>query len=170
MPSTVYNMISRGASMAMKVATGKIAKIRVRMGVDDDADVDLYQQFGFASRPPKGAHVVVVAIGGERSDAIAISTMHRDYLLALDDDGDCAIFDTRGQVVKLTADGIVLKSTSKVVIDCPDVRLTGDGASEPIPLGTALLTWLNGHTHASHGAVSLPPADGAVLSTKAKVG
>ena len=54
--------------------------------------------------------------------------------------GELVIQQGANTWVKIKADGsIVLESSAGIFI--------GDGATEPIPLGTALLDWLNSHVH-----------------------
>ena len=162
-------LIVRGSVQAFQKAAGKLPRLKVRLGVGEDVGISHVQHFGFASRPPKGSRVIVASVGAERADAVAIGTVHGDYLVELDDDGDACIHDTRGNVVKLTADGIKLTSPTKVLIDCADVRVAGDTGLDPIPLGSELLTWLNTHTHPGHGAVASTAATTDILSSKAKV-
>jgi phage gp45-like len=71
-------------------------------------DVELWQQFGLASRPPVGGHVAMIAPGGRGEHAIAVAGTdysHRPADLA---DGDSALYGKSGSgqaQVRCCADG-----------------------------------------------------------------
>lgn len=160
------DVLTKGAVLAVRAVEGKIARVKVRLGVGDDGEVPLMQHFGFASRPPPGAQVVVAAIGDERSDSVAIASSHRDYLFHLDDDGNAVIYDSRGQSILLSPDGITVTSGVKVLIDCPNVSILDGVTDEPVPLGQSLLTWLNTHAHPPTGGPPTTLATEAILAVE----
>lgn len=91
-------------------------------------------EFGFASVPPVDSEVVMIRRGGDRSCSIVIGTSHRPSRPKDLQQGDVAIYDVRGAIVKLTAAGVEIDGAglevkvtncTKVTLDAPDVVLTG---------------------------------------------
>ncbi|WP_288935503.1 phage baseplate assembly protein [uncultured Sphingomonas sp.] len=91
-------------------------------------------QFGFTSAPPNDADVLVLNRNGEAALGIAIATAHRDSRPRDLKAGDSAIYDVRGRIIRLTADGIeidaaggdvLVTNAAKVRCTC-DVETTGD--------------------------------------------
>ncbi|WP_242183075.1 phage baseplate assembly protein [Sphingomonas sp. CARO-RG-8B-R24-01] len=91
-------------------------------------------EFGFTSVPPDGTEVIVIRRNGDRGNSIAIATSHRASRPRDLAKGDVAIYDSRGRIIKLTADGIEIHAAgstvkvtdaAKVRCEC-DVETTGD--------------------------------------------
>lgn len=63
---------------------------------------------------------------------------------------------------------------TSLVMDAPQIKIGGTSASQAAVLGTALLEWLNTHTHGVSGAATTVPTKQAdpltLLSTKVKIG
>ncbi|HET7539651.1 MAG TPA: phage baseplate assembly protein V [Polyangiaceae bacterium] len=80
-----------------------------------------------------------------------------------------------GQQVVLDEQGksVTLKSTTKVIVDAPDIELGGDGSSLKALLGDTFLNLYNTHTHSVPGVgaslVPLVPAPPTVLSQFVKL-
>lgn len=90
--------------------------------------------FGFTSVPPLGSEVLMLRLGGDRNCSIAISTNHRESRPRGLQPGDSAMYDVRGIIIKMTADGleisaaglpIVIHNASKLTLDVPEVECTG---------------------------------------------
>ncbi|MDH4745817.1 phage baseplate assembly protein [Sphingomonas sp. CBMAI 2297] len=115
-------------------------------------------EFGFTSTLPEGSEIVVIRGNGERSRSIAIASQHRDSRPTDLKAGDTAIYDVRGRIMKLTADGIeidaaggpvTIKNASKVRCEC-DVETTGDVISRADGTKVSLnklYDAYNAHTH-----------------------
>lgn len=90
--------------------------------------------FGFTSVAPLGSDVLMLRRGGDRNCSIAISTNHRASRPKDLQPGDSAMYDVRGIIIKMTADGleisaaglpIVVHNASKLTFDSPEVECTG---------------------------------------------
>jgi phage gp45-like len=117
-------------------------------------------QFGFSSNPPAQSDVVVLNIGGDRGNNVAIATGHQTYRPRGLNPGDVCIHDIRtGQTVRLTAAGVTLTdawgntitmaqgamtmthatkitlSSPIVEIDSGDLRLGGSGGKAVARVG-----------------------------------
>ncbi len=115
--------------------------------------VEHWQPYGVSYRPLAGAEVIVLARGGDRDTLVALAAADRRYRVHLDADGDVALHDHEGQVIKLTRDGIEIETATKPVtvtsgvrvsIAAPEIRLgdqvaiTADGVT--IDAGSVPLT------------------------------
>jgi phage gp45-like len=84
-------------------------------------------QFGFASSPPLGSEVVLGALGGDRSQTIALGTNHQDSRPRDLGEGDSCLYDQRGQRVWLTDEGIIVDGAGLdlpvTVLNVPKLRV-----------------------------------------------
>jgi uncharacterized protein involved in type VI secretion and phage assembly len=93
------------------------------------------------------------------------------HVLELDDTGRALrITAADGGSVTVTAQGEITLKAPRLTVDSPSIDL-GDGATEPLVLGNALLQAFNTHTHPTAAGPTGPPAPPltpAVLSRKAR--
>lgn len=123
----VQLMLSRGIvarvddSSGIKRFQGKI------LAGETLEDIEVFQEFGFSSRPPRGSEFVLASIGGNREHAIAIATMNRNLRIKNLKDGETVIFDKDGNYVYLKENGnIEVKASTKVLVDAPESEFTGN--------------------------------------------
>lgn len=101
-------------------------------------------QYGVVSRPLPGADAVVAFLGGNRSAAVVIATGDRRYRLALEE-GEVALYTDQGDKVHLgrhellieagaATQNVRIKAPTQVVVECPLVKLGGDGATKFVKL------------------------------------
>jgi phage baseplate assembly protein V len=90
--------------------------------------------FGFTSVPPLGSSVAMVRRGGSRACSMVLGINHGPSRPIGLQPGDTAMYDIRGTIIKLTADGleisaaglpIVIHNASKLTMDIPEVECTG---------------------------------------------
>lgn len=90
--------------------------------------------FGFTSVAPLGSDVLMLRRGGDRNCSMAIATSHRASRPKGLQPGDSAMYDVRGIIIKMTADGleisaaglpIIIHNASKLTLDVPEVECTG---------------------------------------------
>lgn len=94
---------------------------------DRRSNVDRYQEFGFSSNPPAGSEVIMLSLGGSRSHNIGIASENRDVRPTGLEEGESILYNAFGDYVKIKADGTIeVKASTKVLIDCPMVQMTGD--------------------------------------------
>lgn len=90
-------------------------------------NAELFQQYGFRSRPLQGAEGVLLALGGNRDHTIVVCMDDRRYQLDLLANGEAAIYDDLGKYVHLKRDGsIVVKAATKVRMEVPLLEVTGE--------------------------------------------
>lgn len=152
--------------------TKALQVLKVSTGPDEALDsIERIQNYGFTSVPEAGGEVVLVCVGGNRGQAIAIaaddSRERKKGLQA----GDVAIYRKGGDFILLKSDGIEIYSNS--------VKLSNAGTLKAL-ITEDLIGYFNGHTHAvpalgtsatplpQIGALAVPPAP--VETTKTKAG
>ncbi|MQX36811.1 phage baseplate assembly protein V [Roseospira navarrensis] len=79
--------------------------------------------YGFSAHPLPGSEVVLVFPGGVSSTPIALVVGGRAHRPTDLQRGEVAIYDDKGQSVELRTDRIVVRSPTRVTIECPDVHL-----------------------------------------------
>lgn len=79
-------------------------------------DNELFQHYGFTSRPLPGTMAVVLPVGGKTSHGIVIATEHGDYRLRALESGEVAIYTDEGA-------HIVLKRGRLIEVECDEYRV-----------------------------------------------
>jgi len=88
------------------------------------ADVPHMQNFGFHSSAPTGAKGLLLSRGGEKSAGILVVLEDDDSAPSLAE-GEVAIYNNHGTVVKLQASGDVLVDGGSVNIQSGDLEIAG---------------------------------------------
>lgn len=128
------NMLARGTLSALNRAR-KMQRIQARLlGSESKQSLEWFENYGFTSAPLSGAELLAAFIDGDRSHGIVLAVADRRFRVALEE-GEAAVYDDLGHKVHLTRDGIVidgldhdllLKSTTKVRFDTPQLECTGE--------------------------------------------
>lgn len=107
---------------------GALQELRISALAGEAMDrVTRMQEFGFASNPPEGSEAIVVALGANRENLVVIATENRAVRFKNLASGEMAIYTDDGTYLHLKKNGQVeLKTATKVLIDCPDVEMTGN--------------------------------------------
>ncbi|MBI5234728.1 MAG: phage baseplate assembly protein [Deltaproteobacteria bacterium] len=157
------------------VRSGKIQLVDATGLAGEFTNKELFQQYGFASRPLAGAEGVMLLIGGA-DNAVVIATEDRRYRIALES-GEAAIYTDEGDKVHLKRNKeIHIKSGSKVTVEAesevsvtaPAVNL-GDASGGRAIVTEDFLTVFNAHTHAETGGTTSPPGSPAMFEKTTKV-
>ncbi|TAN61358.1 phage baseplate assembly protein V [bacterium] len=159
------------------VRAGKIQRIDAQGLGADFTDKELFQHYGFASRPLDGSEGVMLLIGGA-DNAVVIATEDRRYRIALES-GECALYTDEGDKVHLKRNKeIHIKSGGKITVEAAN---TVDVIAPAVNLGATggkfivtedFLTLFNAHTHQgdSGGVTGVPnqQAGGGYKTIKVK--
>jgi hypothetical protein len=127
-------------------------------------------KFAFLSFNPDGSIQLVNANGSN----INIDATNKGLVL-MDEHGNTATLDEEGiglvdkdgNFISMGGGEVTIMGSSKAHLISPTLNLkagtifVGDGALQPAVLGTALLTWLNAHTHPVAGPATGPAGAGA---------
>ncbi|HEX7851405.1 MAG TPA: phage baseplate assembly protein [Sphingomonas sp.] len=87
-----------------------------------------FGQFGVASVPPLNAGALMLHLGGDRSQTFVIATHDSPSRPKNLQPGDSALYDVRGAVIKLTADGLEIDCAGKParIHNFSSLRVEGD--------------------------------------------
>ncbi|MDH7971790.1 phage baseplate assembly protein V [Sphingomonas sp. AR_OL41] len=170
----VQMMVGRG-TVAKVDDAHQLQELQVEMLEDETHDeIERFTEYGFTSHPKEGAEHVMVAVGGLRSHGIVIAVADRRYRLQGLSQGEVALHDDQDQVIHLTRDGIVIRSSKGVSIDATgaDVAIVCDNftvtASAKIKLAGDDIEVGNGATLAAARRTDTV-ASGAINSGSSKV-
>jgi len=150
-------LVSRGVLQMSKDATG-LQEVQVTLQGDEPAWAERFQQYGLTSVPHGGAEAVVASVGGARAHLVALVVDDRRYRMASLKTGEVAIYDSLGQSVHLTREGIVIKGAGLPLafVDCPVVTMDGDlevagDVRDHTSTMQAMRDTYNAHTHGGPG-------------------
>lgn len=97
--------------------------------------IDRVQPYGLSYRPKAGCQAYILFPSGDRAHGLCIVQGDRRYTLDLED-GEVALHDDQGQMVKMGRDQLLISSPKKIRIESPDIEIV---ASERFAFQT------NGH-------------------------
>lgn len=155
------------------VRSGKIQLIDVKGRGEDFTGKELFQHYGFASRPLNGAEGILLFIGGA-DNAVVVATEDRRYRIALEN-GEAAIYTDEGDKIHLKRNREMLIQTGGVLnviaattvnVAAPMVNLGAAAGGKFIPTED-FMTLYNTHTHNS-GPVPDQQAGSSHRTTKVK--
>lgn len=86
---------------------------------EEFSDREVFQHYGFASRPPKGAQCLLLRSG---QNVYMVASDGTEYKAELAD-GEVALSDKFGNVVHLKKGGEILIQGGKVTVDSGDINL-----------------------------------------------
>ena len=161
----VLLMVARSVIDLLDEKNGKLlAQIKLLDG-QVRAQVEILQQYGFASRPLAGGEAGVMFVGGNRHHGLVIATDDKRYRLRGMANGEVALYTDEGDVVHLKRGGeIYVKAKTKVRIDTPRLECTGEIIDRIASGGrsmSAMRAVYNGHTHpGDSGGQTGPPGNG----------
>lgn len=103
-------------------------ELQLELLSDEGQDaVERLQNYGFTSHPHPDAEALIACVGGLRSHAVAIVVEDRRYRVRGLQQGEVALFDDLGNVIKLGREAIEIVAASKVTVTAPDgVEITAD--------------------------------------------
>lgn len=95
---------------------------------------ELFQHFGFTSRPPAGYQFIALPIGGQTAHAVIIATEHGQYRLKTLKDGEVALYDAfgtnvilkEGKVAEVNCTRMVVNAEEEVQFNTPKVKMSGE--------------------------------------------
>lgn len=132
------NLIGRGRVKQVD-DTKSVQLIQIEFGPLETRDkTPRVGHYGFAYNPPDDSDVIVLCVGGDRDNAVAIATNHQASRLKNLARGEVALFHQDGRFVKLGAAGIVVEAGNKP-IDVNNATVVTIKASTKVRLETPLL-------------------------------
>jgi phage baseplate assembly protein V len=121
--------------------TKKAQAVQIDLLADETQDnVERFQNYGFTSHPHPGAEAITVFPGGLRSHGVVIAVEDRRYRLIDLEQGEVAMFDDLGNVIKLGREAISIEAVQKIEVTAPEAVVTADSVlvdSADVQLGAA---------------------------------
>lgn len=143
----VQLFVSRGRVTTSNDA-GSVQMLQLKLGPLETRDqLPRLAEFGFTSRLPVGADVVVLFVGGDRSNAVAVASGHQPSRPTALEEGEAMVYDLWGKRLYLSKDGIVVEAggTPVTVNNATTVTIN---ASDKVEMNTPLLK-VNGDIQAT---------------------
>jgi len=110
-------------------------------------EIPMMQHFGFASKPPPGSEQLRAHLTADPDNPLIIASLHKaSQPTDLTSDGDSAMFDSRGQFIKIRANGIQIQSPDKqidITTSGQEIKITNSGADIKITNNGADITITN---------------------------
>jgi len=102
-----------------------IQRLQVKTLDGDVYELPRMQQYGITANPQNNAECLVIML--DESNGVVIAVDDRRYRLQGLEKGEVALYDDLGSVIHLQRDGnILLKTSTKITLNVPDVHLTGN--------------------------------------------
>jgi phage baseplate assembly protein V len=139
--------------------TDVVQRIQIDRGPQDLAVRDktpLVGLFGLSSNPPLKSHAIVLSVGGDWHDAVAIATNDQVSRPKNLSPGDVVIYDAHGQTLLLNAAGVTLtdKFGQTIVASSSGVEIT-DHWGNTLNMAQSAMTL----THSAKIVLSAPEVD-----------
>ena len=162
-------MVSRAVIKLINDAA-KVQRMQIALLADEErGDVERFQQYGYTSAPHPEAEAIALSVGGSRSHMVVIAVEDRRYRLTGLEAGEVALYTDEGdKVVLKRGREIHVTAGTRVVIDAPDTRMTGnlhvqgnttcDGdVSDAAGSMQEMRDTYNGHRHPETGSTTAVP-------------
>ena len=139
----LLNLVGRGRKTTGD-DSGNVQMLQARLGVNEIRDnTPRLAEFGFTSMPPDGADLVLLCIGGDRSNAVIIATGHIATRMKNLQPGESALYDSLGKHVYLksteievdaggqpvniiNASTVTITASTSVTVNAPDSTINGN--------------------------------------------
>lgn len=139
----VHNLDDTGPTQAMQLQLSKLETL--------DPVLRL-AEYGFTSSPPTDSDAVIIFVGGDRANGVAIATGHRASRLKNLQRGEAAIYDDQGRFIWIKRNSIEIEAGNKPV-DIKNATVVTVNASTKVELNTPLLK-VNGDIQATGNITS----------------
>lgn len=152
-PHAIRSLIMRGVSRS-SADTGESQTIDATIGAGiERTEVEVIHAFGFASRAPAGGAVVLLAVGGDTGDLVALPVAMPGMRLGGLAEGEAAIHSIDGTRVHAKADGTIeVLASNKVTIRVGAAQITVEGDAVNVTLGDAKIEMTSDKVRGSVGA------------------
>jgi phage baseplate assembly protein V len=136
--SRILNTVARGRVTATDDSKS-VQILQISLNANELRDnIARISEYGFTSNPPAGTDVVVVFIGGDRSNGAVIGTNNQAARMKNLASGEVAIHDNQGKYIYISQSGIVIEANSHPVT-VNDATVVTINASTEVILNTPIL-------------------------------
>lgn len=89
--------------------------LQVKIHADESADnIERFQNYGMSSHPPKQSEAVLVALGGDLANLVAVAVEDKNCR-PQGEEGDVFLYHREGHNIKLTKDGKLIITATEVI-------------------------------------------------------
>ncbi|WP_417880315.1 phage baseplate assembly protein V [Vibrio sp.] len=89
--------------------------IQVQIHADESADnIERFQNYGMSSNPPKNSEAVLVALGGDLANLVAVAVEDKNCR-PKGESGDVFLYHQEGHNIRLTKDGKLIITATEVI-------------------------------------------------------
>jgi phage baseplate assembly protein V len=114
--------------------------LQVRLGAMETRDATpRLAEFGFTSAPPIGADVIVVFVGGDRSNGVVIATGHQSSRPTGLQPGETMVYDLWGKSIHFTESGGIVIDAKNTAVTVNNATTVTINASTEVVMNTPLL-------------------------------
>jgi phage baseplate assembly protein V len=132
-------MLGRGRVTTSNDA-GQVQFLQVRLSELELRDsTPRVAEFGFSSRPPIGSDVVLVFLGGDRSNGVVVATGHQESRPRNLIEGESILYDLFGRSIHLTKDGGIVVEANGAAVAVNNATTVTINATEKVRMVTPLL-------------------------------
>jgi len=94
--------------------------------------VEMFQHFGFRSRPIEGAEVVLAPVGGSGAHVFSVAEEDRRYPCPVElKPGEVCVYDAQGNCVVIATGRMTLYHQTKIVMAAPNMEFYYDDMEQP---------------------------------------
>ncbi len=125
----LHHMVGVGRTTAPVDDTGAAQTVQIQgMSGTPDDQVKVAALFGLSTSMPVGSDVTFVAVAGDSSSRIAVTTGHQESRPRKTPSGGTVLYDQGGTSIVLSNDNVLTITTSggKVTITSPDTYTSGN--------------------------------------------
>lgn len=128
------NLVSR-ATVAMSNAAARMQALQLRLYAGEVRDsVEHFEDYGFTAHPMPGAEAIVISVGGDRSNAVAVRVTDRRYRPTDLKPGEVCIYHhegdriimRNGRQVEVETLRLVVNATESTDINSTKITLNGE--------------------------------------------
>ena len=173
-------MLGLGSVTAMD-DDGVTQKLQYRTPLEVCGNTPRMSEFGFSSGLPLGSDVLLAYLGGDRSNAVAIGSNHRQYRHTGLKSGESVQYNQWGMYFKLTEQGIEIEAnnqpvtvsnattvtivaTDEVYMKTPRLRVSGDIIDNAESNSTTLKNLRDAYNEHDHEVENVQGGDDTKIS------
>lgn len=159
--TSLMNLVSR--FVLNKADDGKkMQEVKGELFSDEvKEELEHFQSYGFTSVPPANSEGIALSVNSNRDHVVVICLDSREYRVKNLAEGDVAVYNKSGSIIKLKASGeieiigageVKVKSPTVLKLDAPDIDLVQQNTTM-----NDFISTYNTHTHPETGTTTQQP-------------
>lgn len=129
---------------------------------EDLRDMEVFQHYGFTSRPHAGTEAVIIPLGGKTSHGIVIATENHQYRLTSLATGEVALYTDEGAKIVLKRGRVIEVDCDVMSINCKTFTVNAtQGSDFTTPLLTTSQAFTSEGVITGNGGLAISGGNGA---------